>query len=125
MRLHSEYAAPSPFVAGSALLARHNLLQGLRYVGRYSLAIYLAFFVPMIAVRMVLIRLGWALNVDVAAAVITIVAITGPLAAEWIARKTPFRVLFVRPRLFRILQEREVAVRSQLAAILPSARNAA
>jgi hypothetical protein len=45
-------------IAGSALLARAHLLKGLRYAGRNSLVVYLAFFLPMIVTRVMLIKLG-------------------------------------------------------------------
>ncbi len=42
----------------SALLSRSDLMAPLRYCGRSSLTIYLAFFLPMAATRMVLLKSG-------------------------------------------------------------------
>jgi peptidoglycan/LPS O-acetylase OafA/YrhL len=92
------FAGAMAVIAGSALLARADALRGLRYAGRHSLSIYLAFFLPMAMTRMVLIRWGWIDNIDVAALLITATAIALPLAFRAALIETPFGFLFLRPR---------------------------
>ncbi len=74
---------------------------GLRFCGERSLAIYLAFFLPMAASRIVIVKLGIVSDVDLAAALVTLSAIIGPLGLYYVAQFTPLRFLFNRPRIFR------------------------
>src|SRR6185312_9755086 len=46
-------------VSVSALMAKSDLFRPLRYCGRNSIVIYLAFFLPMAASRTLLIKTGW------------------------------------------------------------------
>ena len=46
-------------VALAALMARSDVFKPLRYCGKNSIVIYLAFFLPMAASRMVLLKTGW------------------------------------------------------------------
>jgi uncharacterized membrane protein YcfT len=89
-------------VAGSALLARANVLVGLRYAGEHSLAIYLAFFLPMIVTRLILLKFEWVWSVDFAAITITTIAIVLPLGGRWLSQGTRLKFLFERPHPFRI-----------------------
>jgi uncharacterized membrane protein YcfT len=89
-------------VAGSALLARGQILDPLRYAGQHSLPVYLAFFLPMAAVRTALIKAGWTGNVDAAALVITAAAIATPLALQYAFQQTPLKFLFERPAGLRL-----------------------
>jgi uncharacterized membrane protein YcfT len=112
-------------VAGSALLASAGLLKGLRYAGRNSLVVYLAFFLPMVVTRVMLVKLEWAWNVDSAAIVITTVAIIVPLAAEWMLRDSGLRVLFVRPAWLRIQRQEAPEARGRVAAAVRTRSRAA
>ena len=94
-------------VVVSALLARMSWTAPLAYLGRHSLIVYLAFFLPMAATRMALLRAGLIeplgpLDVGTASALITVVAVAVPLALHAIVRDTRLGVLFARPRAFRL-----------------------
>lgn len=79
----------------SVLLAGH--LPWLDYCGRNSLPIYLAFFLPMAAGRMVLLRSGVQLDLGVAALLLTAVSVAVPLLLHRLVRHTPLSFLFARP----------------------------
>lgn len=97
-------------IALSALLARSNLFAPVRYCGRNSIVIYLAFFLPMAASRTALIRSGLIENVGAIALIVTIVAIVGALAAWWVVRDTRFGFLFRRPAWAHLKPRRAAAL---------------
>ena len=68
----------------------------------HSIAIYLAFFLPMAATRAALVRFGVIDDVGVAALIVTAVAVVAPLLVERLVRHTPAAFLFRRPAAFRI-----------------------
>lgn len=72
-------------------------VEPLRYCGRHSIAIYLAFFLPMALARTVLVRSGWIADVGLVSALVTAAAIVAPLALEFLVRDTRWSFLFVRP----------------------------
>ena len=88
----------------SALLTRTRLADPLRYCGRHSIAIYLAFFLPMAATRAILIKTGLVSDVGVVSAVVTLAAVVMPLVLERLVRETPLSFLFRRPALFHIVR---------------------
>jgi uncharacterized membrane protein YcfT len=85
----------------SVLLARGDLLLSLRYAGEHSLVIYLCFFLPMAAARVLLIFLGFR-NISLVSAIVTVTAVLAPLIFYRIIRKTGFKFLFERPQFFHI-----------------------
>jgi uncharacterized membrane protein YcfT len=87
-------------VAISALLANSDVFAPVRYCGRKSIVIYLAFFLPMAASRMVLLKTGWVTDVGMISAIVTIAGVVGALAWYWAVRHTVFRFLFDRPDRF-------------------------
>ncbi len=84
----------------SALLARYDLFKPLRYCGRNSIVIYLAFFLPMAATRTVLVKTGIITDVGTMSAIVTIAGVVGALMMYWAVRGTFARFLFERPALF-------------------------
>ena len=66
------FVGAAAIVAICALLAQGDLLPGLRYCGENSLVIYLAFFLPMAAVRVVLIHIEWILDAGTISLLVTI-----------------------------------------------------
>lgn len=70
--------------------------------GRSSLVIYLAFFLFMVVGRIVVLRFFPGFDLGTAAFLVTVCAVFGPLLLAAIARKTPFKFLFERPRVFRL-----------------------
>jgi uncharacterized membrane protein YcfT len=89
-------------VTASSLMARSDLFRPLRYCGRNSIVIYLAFFLPMALTRTVLLKGGWITDLGTVSAIVTFVGVTGSLALFWAARSTPLRFLFERPARFWI-----------------------
>ena len=84
-------------VAASALMARWRLAPGLAYCGRHSLIIYLAFVLPMGAMRLLLLKSGLITGVGLMSLITAASAITAPLALEALVRGNSFAFLFKRP----------------------------
>ena len=80
---------------GSVLLA--GRLPWLDYCGRNSLPIYLAFFLPMVVGRSILLRSGIAIDLGVAALLLTAISVAVPLLLHRLVRNTPLSFLFARP----------------------------
>jgi uncharacterized membrane protein YcfT len=89
-------------VCVSVLLAKTDIAKPLRYCGRNSIVIYLAFFLPMAATRTVLLRTGWIPDIGTVSAIVTLVGVLGSLAWFWAVRRTFLRFLFQRPHRLRI-----------------------
>jgi uncharacterized membrane protein YcfT len=87
-------------VALAALMAASDLFKALRYCGRNSIVIYLAFFLPMAASRAVLIKTGWIADVGTISALVTLAGVLGALMMFWVARAIRLTFLFERPALF-------------------------
>jgi len=88
-------------VAAAALMAKAHVFSPLRYCGRNSIVIYLAFFLPMAASRAVLLKTGLITDIGTISALVTLAGVIGALAWFWAVRGTPFRFLFERPAWLR------------------------
>ena len=97
-------------VAIAALMANVDLFRWLRYCGRHSLVIYLAFFLPMAATRIALLKSGLIDDVGTISALVMLAGIVGALCWYWAARNTPFRLLFERPAWARLKPARKPAL---------------
>ncbi len=95
-------------VALSALVAGTAVGRPLSYAGERSIAIYLAFFLPMAATRMVLQKTGIVGDVGWASVIVTTAAVLAPLALERLVAGTRLDFLFVRPVWARLKPRREV-----------------
>src|SRR5712671_1941212 len=95
-------AGAAAVVSVSVLLAKSDLARPLRYCGRNSIVIYLAFFLPMAASRMVLLKTGWIADIGTISAIVTVVGVVGSLLWFWAVRWTFLRFLFERPERFWI-----------------------
>jgi uncharacterized membrane protein YcfT len=93
-------------VAFSGLLSRSDLMAPVRYCGRNSIVIYLAFFLPMAATRAALLRFGVVDNTGTVSLIVTAAAVIAPLIFLWIVRGTPARFLFERPAWAHLSQRR-------------------
>jgi uncharacterized membrane protein YcfT len=89
-------------VSISALMALSDLAAPLRYCGRNSIVIYLAFFLPMALSRTLLLKLGPLADIGTISVIVTLAGVIGSLALFWAVRGTPMRFLFERPRRFWI-----------------------
>ncbi len=89
-------------VTFSALLSTADLMTPLRYLGRHSIVIYLAFFLPMAATRSALLIAGVVPDVGMMSLIVTAAAVVSPLVLYWAVRRTPGRFLFERPDWARL-----------------------
>ncbi len=93
-------AGAAAVVTLSALMAKSDVFRPLRYCGQNSIVIYLAFFLPMAASRMVMIKTAVITDVGTISALVTLAGVIGALLMFWAARHTWFRFLFERPARF-------------------------
>src|SRR5471032_2371987 len=84
----------------AALMARHDVFRPLRYCGRNSIVIYLAFFLPMAATRTLLLKTGIIPDIGTISVIVTAAGIFGSLGLFWAVRGTRFDFLFERPTQF-------------------------
>lgn len=103
------FAGAFAVITVSALMARSRLFEAVRYCGRNSIVIYLAFFLPMAATRVVLMKAGVIESVGAISLIVTAVAITGSLALWWATRGGRFDFLFERPAWAHIVPPRTAA----------------
>ncbi|SEE17243.1 Uncharacterized membrane protein YcfT [Rhizobiales bacterium GAS191] len=96
------FAGAFAVVTISALLARSDAAPWLAYCGRHSLVIYLSFFAPMAATRLLLAKTGLAENVGLMSVIVTLVAITAPIILDAAIRNTWFDFLYRRPSWARL-----------------------
>jgi uncharacterized membrane protein YcfT len=84
-------------VALSVLLSTAGAAKPLRYAGQNSIVIYLAFFLPMAATRVALLKFAPDLDLGVVALIVTTVAAITPLLFHEAVKDTKLRFLFRRP----------------------------
>jgi len=84
-------------VTTASLLTQAQWARPFRYCGQKSIAIYLAFFLPMAVTRTVLVKTGIITDVGVIATLVTAAAVIVPLILERLVRNTPANILFRRP----------------------------
>jgi uncharacterized membrane protein YcfT len=97
-------------VALSALMAKVDLLAPLRYCGRNSIVIYLAFFLPMAATRALLIKTGLIDDIGAISALVTLAGIVGALVWFWAVRGSALRFLFERPERLWLAPKKRFAL---------------
>ncbi|HEY0235212.1 MAG TPA: acyltransferase family protein [Afipia sp.] len=96
------FAGACAIIAVGTLLARGHLLDGLRYCGEHSIAIYLAFFLPMAVTRTLLLKTNIIPDIGAISLIVTAMGVIGALAIWWGARRTKLKFLFERPDMFWI-----------------------
>jgi uncharacterized membrane protein YcfT len=89
-------------VTVAALIARSDVVRPLRYCGQNSIVIYLAFFLPMAATRIVLLKTGIVTDLGTISLIVTAVGVIGALAWYWAVRDTRLGFLFERPMWARL-----------------------
>ncbi|MEX0751542.1 MAG: acyltransferase family protein [Xanthobacteraceae bacterium] len=97
-------------VSLSALLEKAHIADALRYCGQHSIVIYLAFFLPMAATRVALVKTGIIPDIGVMSLIVTTAGILGPLVLFWLVRETPLRFLFERPARFWLTPKPRLAM---------------
>jgi uncharacterized membrane protein YcfT len=103
-------AGAAAVVTAAALMAMSDLFKPLRYCGRNSIVIYLAFFLPMAATRTVLLKSGLIADVGTMAALVTLAGVVGALALYWVTRGTWAKFLFERPDAFHLAPPKRTAL---------------
>jgi uncharacterized membrane protein YcfT len=95
-------------VAAASLLTAYarGAVEPLRYCGQNSIAIYLAFFLPMAATRTILIKTGVIQDAGMVSLLVLIAAVLLPLILERAVRHTPLSLLFRRPGWAHIVPAR-------------------
>jgi uncharacterized membrane protein YcfT len=81
----------------STVLSRSDWMAPVRYCGRNSIVIYLAFFLPMAVTRTVLLKTGIIADIGWISVIVTASGVVFPLVLFWAVRNTAARFLFVRP----------------------------
>jgi len=89
-------------VSVSALMAKSDVFAGLRYLGRNSIVVYLAFFLGMAAARSILLKTGLIPDLGSVALIVTASGIAVAVALFSAVRGTPFKFLFERPLWARL-----------------------
>ena len=95
-------AGACAIITVGTLLARAHLFNGLRFCGEHSIVIYLAFFLPMAATRMLLLHTGIISDIGAVSLIVTIVGVLGSLAIWRAALLLHAEFLFERPANFWI-----------------------
>jgi uncharacterized membrane protein YcfT len=95
-------------ISAAVLLSQAPATRILRYCGQNSIVIYLAFFVPMAALRTVLLKTGIIQDLGTVSLVVTAVAVAVPLLFHLATRRTALRYLFERPHWARLGLPRRV-----------------
>lgn len=90
-------------ITTGVLLSRYRLAEALRYAGENSIVVYLAFFLPMVVTRLVLLKTGVITDIGWVSLIVTTVAVVTPLLLHLVVKKTGWGLfLFERPALFRL-----------------------
>ncbi len=93
-------------IAIATLLSLNDVFRPLRYCGRNSIVIYLAFFLPMAVSRTVLLKTGLIPDVGTMSAIVTLSGVIGALTMYWLTNWNPLRFLFERPSWARLPERR-------------------
>ena len=87
-------------ITAASLLSEIPFTKWLRYCGRNSIVIYLAFFLPMAATRTLIIRYHLISDIGWASAVVTFAGVSVSLLMHALVRNTGLKFLFDRPAIF-------------------------
>lgn len=108
LELMAGYAGALATIMLVALLTSIKRSQALAYVGARSLAIYLAFFIPMAGSRIVLGKLGMT-NADLATLIAIMLGVALPLIAYRVTSGTALAFLFNRPDSCKLAMPQKAA----------------
>lgn len=86
----------------AALLAKGKIADPIRFCGRNSIVIYLAFFLPMAFSRTALVATYAVPDIGAMSLLVTAAGVLGALGTWWAARRLRAGFLFERPDIFRI-----------------------
>jgi uncharacterized membrane protein YcfT len=100
-------------VAVSTLLSTRNWATPLRYAGQNSIAVYLAFFLPMAATRTALLKFAPDLDLGLVALIVTTAGVITPLILFFVVNGTQLQFLFKRPAWAKLEPAHASVVREQ------------
>jgi len=90
-------------ITGTALLSKLRIAAFLKFLGRNSIVVYLAFFLPMAASRAVLLRFAEFFDIGTISLLVTAIGVIGPVLLLAFIRITGFGgFLFTRPDWARL-----------------------
>ncbi|RAI40411.1 acyltransferase family protein [Rhodoplanes roseus] len=91
------FAGAGAVIVLATLLVKSRVFTPIRFAGEHSIVVYLAFFLPMAATRVVLLKTGLVPSVGAMSLIVTAAGIGGALAIWWAVRGTRLDFLFTRP----------------------------
>jgi uncharacterized membrane protein YcfT len=102
-------------VTVSALIAKsyvfkRDVFGALRYLGKHSIVVYLAFFLGMAGARSVLLKTGIVPDLGAVALIVTASGIAVAVLLFWAVRNTPLKFLFARPAWARLREQPKYAL---------------
>jgi uncharacterized membrane protein YcfT len=101
-------AGAMAIVASAVLVARVPRLGDLgRFVGGQSIVVYLAFFLPMAATRILLLKTGIVPDVGWMSVIVTTAGVVVPFGLWWVAMRFGAPWLFERPAWARLPAARQ------------------
>jgi uncharacterized membrane protein YcfT len=89
-------------VMTAVVLERLAIARLLRYCGQNSIVIYLAFFMFMAPMRIILLKMFPNADIGLISLSVTLVAVAGPLLLHYLVKPTALEFLFVRPQWARL-----------------------
>ena len=95
-------AGACAIIVMGTLLAQAQWLNLLRYCGEHSIVIYLAFFLPMAAIRTLLLHNGPIGDIGLVSLIVTVAGVGGAVAIWRLALALHANFLFERPKAFWI-----------------------
>ena len=100
------FAGACAIIVTGTLLASMNRLGFLRYFGEHSIVIYLAFFLPMVIARVLLLKTNVIPDIGMISLIVTAAGVLGALAIWWGAKRFGLDFLFERPAMLWIAPKR-------------------
>jgi uncharacterized membrane protein YcfT len=103
-------AGACAIIVTGTLLAKMRWLDFLRYCGKHSIVIYLAFFLPMATTRTLLLKTGVIPDIGTVSLIVTVAGVAGALLIWRAALAVRANFLFERPAAFWIAPKKPGAV---------------
>ena len=94
----------------STILSKSDWMAPVRYCGRNSIVIYLAFFLPMAVTRIALLKTGIISDIGTISVIVTAAGVIFPLVLFWLVRGTALGFLFNRPQWAHLQATRQPAL---------------
>ena len=111
------FAGTAAVMGVGALLQGRRSMAWLAYLGRHSIVVFLAFYIPMVAAAKLLWKFHPPLDAGTQALLIVVAGVAAPIALSWVVRRTPLRLLFERPSWAKV----GAAPRPAVATVNPAA----